>query len=204
MKRLYTPRNYVDNPLLSRFRYGTKKLVYKDGRLIPRQQGIPLKEITVNGYAPIRLTTYYPLQSKLYPYTGHSKLDIPIDYATWESYTGEDETDGFRKRVGPHIVIDKDSRSSDYNLFTNNCADATLCFLNSVYKTNESPFLFTTPGDVRDYAINKLNGKLVKNADGSDTVLIPRTRDNYKQISSAALKFYEDAPRHTSYYIYRQ
>jgi hypothetical protein len=53
-----------------------------------------------------------------------------------------------------------------------------LKYLNKAFGTSESPALFTTPGDVRDYAINKLHGKVIKNNNGSDTVLIPRNKNN--------------------------
>ena len=152
-----------------------------------------LPEVTTEAYAPIRLTTYYPVVSK-YPYTGHSELKIPIDRTTWYDYTGEKE---FPERVLPYVTIDKKSRASDYNLVTNNCADATLNYLNKAFNTHESPMLFTTPGDVRDYAIHKLHGKLIHNNNGSDTVLIPRNARNKTKISKEALDLYSNSPKGT-------
>lgn len=139
---------------------------------------------TVVGYAPIRLNTYYPIVSK-YPFTGHSSLEIPVDR---EAFYGPGSNEYINTL--PRISIDKLGSAKDYNLVTNNCADATLKALNTLYNTNEKANLFTTPGDVRDLAI-KLGGRVVKNGDGSDTVLIPRNKDNYKEISNKALEIYE-------------
>ena len=90
------------------------------------------------------------------------------------------------------IRIDKNSSADNYNLITNNCADATLEYLNDIFGTKESPYLFTTPGDVRDYAIKVLKGKVVKR-DGIDTVLIPRNKNNATLLSEKALKKYKKA-----------
>jgi hypothetical protein len=157
-----------------------------------------LPEVTAQAYAPIRLTTYYPVVSK-YPYTGHSELKIPIDRATWWDYTGEKE---YPERLLPYVTIDKKSGAPDYNLVTNNCADATLNYLNKAFNTHESPMLFTTPGDVRDYAIHKLHGKLVHNDNGSDTVLIPRNAKNKTKISKEALDLYSNGPKRTARVAY--
>ena len=139
-----------------------------------------LPEAVVTGYAPLRLTTHYPIISEKYPYTGHSELAVPIDP---ETFYGEYNPGNFNSMH--YLHIDKKSSDRDYNILTNNCADATLNFLNNAFNKNETPNLFTTPGDVRDLAI-KLGGRVVKNNDGSDTVLIPRNKDNYKDISQKA------------------
>jgi hypothetical protein len=62
--------------------------------------------------------------------------------------------------------------------------------------------LFTTPGDVRDYAIHKLHGKLVHNDNGSDTVLIPRNAKNKTKISKEALDLYSNGPKRTARVAY--
>ena len=116
----------------------------------------------------IQLDTYYPFISR-YKYTGHSKLGR----------------------------INKSSRSEDYNLFTNNCADATKRCLEYIFNKQDNNFLFTTPGDVRDFALNKLRGikipkgykydqelgKLVKTRqknNGRESILIPVTTQQMK------------------------
>lgn len=116
----------------------------------------------------IQLDTYYPFISR-YKYTGHSKLGR----------------------------INKSSRSEDYNLFTNNCADATKRCLEYIFNKQDNNFLFTTPGDVRDFALNKLHGikipkgykydqeldKLVKTRqknNGRESILIPVTTQQMK------------------------
>ena len=79
----------------------------------------------------ITLYTYYPIVSR-YPYTGHSSLSIiDKDNGIYRSY-----------------AINKSSKSKDYNLFTNNCSDATRCALEKTFNKKINPFLFTTPGDV--------------------------------------------------------
>ena len=167
----------------------------KDGNQPSTYYAGTLPEVTAQAYAPIRLNTYYPVVSD-YPYTGHSELKIPIDRTTWWDYTGEKEYPN--DRVLPYVTIDKKSGAPDYNLVTNNCADATLNYLNKAFNTHESPMLFTTPGDVRDYAIHKLHGKLVHNDNGSDTVLIPRNARNKTKISKEALDLYSNSPKRTT------
>lgn len=84
------------------------------------------------------LTTYYPLISR-YPYTGHSRLSI-------------------HDPNGKSYYIDKGSKDRDYNLITNNCSDATRCGLEKAFNKQINPLLFTTPGDVQDFAISELKG----------------------------------------------
>lgn len=165
------------------------------------EPSIQLPEFAVDGYAPIRLTTYYPGVSK-YPYTGHSELRVPIDKETYLNSVPDSERDSLSDRTQPYLFIDKKSRAEDYNFITNNCADATLNFLNYAFRTNESPNMFTTPGDVEDYAINRLNGKFVNNNDGSTTILIPRNKDNYKQLSIDAINWAGNLPPHSGRIIY--
>ena len=81
------------------------------------------------------LDTYYPFINKWYPYTGHSSLRI-IDK--------DKDNDIYRS----YILSKSPRRSKDYNLFTNNCSDATRCALEKTFNKKINPFLFTTPGDV--------------------------------------------------------
>ena len=163
------------------------------GGPITRYETLP--NIEVIGYRPIELKTYKPLH-KDYPFTGHSSLDIPIDEDT--AYT-----QGGYLPYG--ISVDKTSNSKDYNLITNNCADATLGALNYIFGTKEKPLLFTTPGDVRDYAINKLHGKVTRDKDRIDTILIPRNKNNAKKISKKALEWAKNKDKNTVYeFEYKQ
>ena len=135
-------------------------------------------EVVVTGYKPIELQTYYPLISE-YPLTGHSSVSIPITDNVAKEYNLDDNSE---------LFVNKLSDAENYNLVTNNCADATLGYLNYIFGTKESPMLFTTPGDVRDYAITQLGGKVVKR-DGVDTVIIPRNKENADELSRKALNF---------------
>lgn len=74
------------------------------------------------------LNTYYPVTSR-YKYSGHSLLITP---------GGKD--------------IDYLSSDKGYNLVTNNCADQTMQALEQVFNKSSNTKLFTTPGDVVDFA----------------------------------------------------
>ena len=133
-----------------------------------------MDEIVKTGYKPIVLNTYYPAVSD-YPWTGHSTLSIPIY--------------NYNTPFGYEIFTDRRMSDKGYNLFTRNCANATIDILNSIYGTNEKPWLFTTPGDVQDYAIEKLGGIHLKGNRGRDKVLIPVTEDNIDEIRDKTLQF---------------
>ena len=168
-------------------RWKAGEAVYDNGRPIEHyadgEENI-LPELTVTGYRPIKLRTYYPL-GKEYPYTGHSKLEIPLTDRIANEY-GFISDEAQKNRFYGEIVVDKSGRSKDYNLISNNCADATLGFLNDMFETDERPMFFTTPGDVRDFAIKKLGGVAVKER-GVDTVLIPRNKANADFLSQQAV-----------------
>ena len=153
----------------------------------PTYNGGTLDEVTVTGYRPIELKTYYPL-GKDYPWTGHSQLNIPITKEVADEYGLYGlEAVPLSERKQMWITVDKKPRDRGYNLFTNNCADATLNYLNTAFDTKESPILFTTPGDVRDYAIDTLKGKKVKDRNGVETILIHRNKGNADTISRRVL-----------------
>lgn len=95
------------------------------------------------------LDTYYPITSKQYKYTGHSSL------------------------IHDGLNINKGGKNKGYNLVTNNCADATLGALELISGKKANPFLFTTPGDVRDFALEKLSGEIVQDSKKHTRVRIP-------------------------------
>ena len=95
------------------------------------------------------LDTYYPVTNEQYKYTGHSTL----------THDGR--------------CISKGGRNKGYNLVTNNCADATLEALQLISGKKANPFLFTTPGDVRDFALEELSGEVVQDRKGQTRVRIP-------------------------------
>lgn len=122
----------------------------------------------------LQLDTYYPFVSK-YKYTGHSQLGR----------------------------VNKSGESNDYNLLTNNCANATKRCLEYIFNKQDKNFLFTTPGDVRDFAIDKLHGiripkgytynqetdQLKKdNEKGKESILIPVTPKQMKLYRQYILK----------------
>ena len=104
------------------------------------------------------LDTYYPVTNEQYKYTGHSTL----------THDGR--------------CISKGGRNKGYNLVTNNCADATLEALQLISGKKANPFLFTTPGDVRDFALEELSGEVVQDRKGETGVRIPINATQSKKL----------------------
>ena len=101
-----------------------------------------LQEISKNAIVSYAaLDTHYPFISN-YPYTGHSSLNIT------------DTIDGHKSNK----TITNRFHNKGYNLLTNNCSDATREALEKTFNQKLNPFLFTTPGDVQDFALEKLHG----------------------------------------------
>lgn len=107
--------------------------------------GGTLQEVLIVPQYKATLDTYYPIVSK-YPLTGHSSLKLSEAEKDNGLYTGK------YKGIGR---IDLGGQSSKYNLVTNNCSDATGKCLSEVFGIPMDTFLFTTPGDVRDYFIDR-------------------------------------------------
>lgn len=123
-------------------------------------------EVEVIGYKPLTLNTYYPgvhpeydsIKGGRFKYTGHSELIVP-------------------RTSGSPVKITATRETPDYNLVTNNCSDATRRALEVVFGQQLNPQLFTTPGDVRDFAIEQ--GGTQKNA---RQVVIPMNKERYERI----------------------
>ncbi len=117
----------------------------------------------------IKLRTYYPLVNKEYPLTGHSQILTDFKEISNYPFAGQ-----------------------NYNLVTNNCSDATRRALNTIFKKHFNPII-STPGNVRQFAIDSLGGYVSKNPfikeRGYDTVIIPITtkeqESNTKVLSNA-------------------
>ncbi len=101
----------------------------------PNSTWLPNLEVTPRTGTLI-LDTYFPL-SKEYPFTGHSALQIEPDAEISNDYR----------------FVSKDSSDDDYNLITNNCADDTRRVLETLFNKKMNNFLFTTPGDSRDFLL---------------------------------------------------
>lgn len=186
-----------------------KKKWIPDKEYIPNEQQNygQLPEVTAIGYKPIELITYYPFQNS-FPYTGHSKLKIPITKEVLDKYGYTNPNNNSDYGI---LTIDKKSYDSDYNLLLNNCSDATLKYLNTMFGTKEQPFLYTTPGNVQNFAIDRLKGKLEEKRDtskiknkqrkeywnklnkDSDTVKIFRTSNNADILSERAINLYRNS-----------
>lgn len=85
------------------------------------------------------LKTHYPIVSRDYPFTGHSELSIIPDY--YDPYTNN------RRNLSMGF------QDNGYNLVTNNCADATGQIIEMLTGKQINPWLFTTPGDVKDFLL---------------------------------------------------
>lgn len=128
----------------------------------------PLPEVTVkpdyNKWYNLILRTYYPFHKGRYSLTGHSELSTP---------------GGNR--------ISTNGNDADYNFILNNCSDATRKALEQAYHKAINPFLFTTPGDVKDFAEQKLGGKTKTAPSGGLSITeIPVKLAQLQQISKYA------------------
>lgn len=110
-----------------------------------------LPEITVTPNN-VKLITYRPVVDDDYKWTGHSQLTSPA-----RTFIEDPKWNGIMDGIDA-ISINHGPRNSSYNLFTNNCSDATRRALEDISGKTINPFLFTTPGDVKDFAEQELGG----------------------------------------------
>lgn len=129
----------------------------------------------------VDLYTQYPLHGFTgTSFIGHSSLVAPA-----KNYIqrGANVSQG----IDP-IFITKQMEDSDYNLISNNCSDATRNALEIISGKKINPFLFTTPGDVKDFAESELGGvtRYIKN--GKYRTTIPLSKNDRKVLSSLSRK----------------
>lgn len=119
-------------------------------KMLPEVEVFPIK---------LRLGTKYPIINKQVPFTGHSSLTVK------KLRKVEDED-----YLLPYLtsIISKSGSDADYNLITNNCSDATREVLEELAGKKINPFLFTTPGDVRDFFKENFEVYPDKNRKGED------------------------------------
>lgn len=140
-------------------KYYTDDGVYHD----PKDAWLPDLEIYPKT-GKLFLNTYLPIISE-YPFTGHSSLRIEPDYPVLNNI------DYFQ-------YVDKLSSEYDYKFVTNNCADATREVLEKLIGKKMNPFLFTTPGDSRDFLLEN-GGKDI----GNGTVQFNLSEDQLVKLS---------------------
>lgn len=133
-------------------------IYYINGPTLPEVVVKPNK----NARNTVLLTTYYPFVSD-YPLSGHSRLDTP---------------------GGNSVNVMSDDPG--YNLLLNNCSDATRQALEQATGRKMSPWLFTTPGDVRSFAEDVLGGKSFDNGDGSIETWIDLPQQQINKIAQYA------------------
>lgn len=151
--------NEYDNSDFVDYVYETLKKGVENNKYI--HLNIPPDKITVTGYAPLKLYTYYPSLRSQYP-IGHSAIQY--------------------RPIG----INKGMKDEDYNLLTNNCSDATGQCLEKIFGKKMNTVLFTTPGDVRDFAIE--NGGIQK--PNLPFVSIPMNESRYNKYLEFLREYY--------------
>lgn len=119
--------------------------------------------VEVVGYEPLTLITDYPL--------GHPYYDIKKDPIIGHSQLG---------LITGHFDDD------DYNIVTNNCSNETGNCLAYIFGKDYNPLLFSTPGDVRDFALE--NGGYPKD-DEARVIKIPMNEDRYTKWKDYFKKF---------------
>ena len=102
----------------------------------------------------------------------------------------KNKEDNIRVIIMKKYTIDffkKDFNDKGYNLLTHNCSDSTKEALEKATGIKYNTFLFTTPGDTKDFAKDKLKGK-----DTDKGVLIPwnkKMSDNLIGFHKHGIKF---------------
>lgn len=105
---------------------------------------IELPEYEVYPYK-VRLDTYRPFNKR--NFIGHSQM--------------------FMTSPDPSVrggMINTRMEDNGYNIVTSNCSDDTDCILTNLFNKPNDTFLFTTPGDVRDFFID--NGAVEDYSEG--------------------------------------
>ena len=117
------------------------------------------------------LETEYPFINPDTPYTGHSTL-----YSDSGSFN-----------------VSTSGRYPNYNLFTNNCSNSTCRVLERTFDKKNNTLLFTTPGDVKDFAKDQLNAIEIESGQrGTKLHKIPVTLD---QLRKARYEAYNENQR---------
>lgn len=106
-----------------------------------------------DGSEMLRSVSAYPNTIYLETYRPLEDLDFPIGHSII-SLDSQDPELAFK-----NATISSHPSDNDYNLITNNCSDDTRKVLEAAFKKKMNPFLFTTPGDSRDFLIE--NGGVV-------------------------------------------
>ena len=120
------------------------------------------QKVEVQAWEPIFLRTWYPI--------GHP----------WRDYSSQDDFYiGHSALEAGNYIFTKYPYESDYNLVTNNCSDATREVLEAVFGKKADVVGFTTPGDVRDFAIE--NGGVQLQAPGR-LISIPMSKVRWDRL----------------------
>lgn len=162
-KSIYRFNEYDDSNLVD-YVYENLKKGVENNKYI--HLNIGPDKIIANGYAPLKLHTYYP-NLRNYP-IGHSAIQY--------------------RPLG----INKGMNDGDYNLLTNNCSDATGQCLEKIFGKKMNTVLFTTPGDVRDFAIE--NGGIQK--PNLPFVSIPMNESRYNKYLEFLREYYPKLKDH--------
>lgn len=121
-----------------------------------------MEGVEVVGYPHLKLFTYYPM---IHPYYD-SKIDENF------KWTGHSVIRG--GAYGTKTFSD-----DDYNLAFNNCSDETRRMLEAAFGKSSGVIGFTTPGDVRDFAIENGGTALDKQ---QRVISIPMNKERYARL----------------------
>lgn len=148
---------------------------------------LPYNDIEVIGYAPLFLETYYPM---IHPWYG--KNEYPDSYKGRKINQNYNPDKDFKwtghsaisQRNGQ--IYTKTMEDSDYNLLLNNCSDETRRILETIFNKQLKTFGFTTPGDVRDFALEN-GGKSIEdvfdhNKKYGRYIMIPMNKERYERL----------------------
>lgn len=148
---------------------------------------LPYNDIEVTGYAPLFLQTWYPI---VHPWYGKNDYPsyyngIKYDYINPDEnfkWTGHSEITQRNRQTYTKTMEDP-----DYNLLLNNCSDETRRVLEAVFNKQLKTFGFTTPGDVRDFALEN-GGKSIedkifdRNKKYGRYIMIPMNKERYERL----------------------
>lgn len=163
----FYPKPQINNPYVEDM-LTTDSNVYKGN--YPDRYSVTIHTIPeVVAARPVRLNTYYPFIS-MYPFTGHSELIMDNNY-------------------GIPLKISKGGDDPNYNLVTNNCADATMRALR--YGANQDGNIkgITTPGDSLEYAKEHYRYVNKGTKDGVNTIVILPTIEQGDRLKTAMTKY---------------
>ena len=172
MPKEYRGSAYIPELMVTANKYANGKDDTIDGGILPEIVAIPDN---------VELVTQYPLKGFTgTKFIGHSSLVSPAT----EFYNA-----GPFAGAGKNFInITKRMEDPDYDLIKNNCSNATRDALEQISGKSINPFLFTTPGDVKDFAESELGGVTKYEGGGRYRTYIPISKNDRKVLHDLSRK----------------